>query len=570
MRRQALKAQDTNMPRNFHSPSGQRGVTTLVVVLSLLFILTLVVLASSNISLFEQKTTTNENRQKLADQTAEYAINLTGEWLKSNVTTIASKQASANGWLASGGTKRWVSCASITPGAGHPCLAEPVTARRNQMYFYNFSSSNDLPYSSMGGALGNVGGAAGGTFGTTTTVNALLCRVDTTLKDGSGISAPDCRLDPDPSSEARVAITLIATSTINGENASSTQKETWASYSAQVGFAAVPLVASGSIEGLGGGEIVAAANGGGYGLPVSMWSPCPIDIEAATPAAYPPGCTDAHPGGGVGSFQTCQLGEFLKATNPNGDWKAACAASNNACGCPSANQNPTDWMSGHSNSVKRENIDILDQDGNVGTTHGALPDITFFPGGTKYDGTDMDDPNDPLDDSLFEWIFGQDVVNENATAVNTNCGNGSENCALVALRDTFGAQIVANCNGFSATSSGIYYVTGACDFPNGQVGSSTSPVIVVVDGDVGPVSVGGNMDFFGMLFIRSNNKSASLTGNGSPEFYGAVVVEGVVNLTGSMRIVYDNGGTGTLDKGLPPNTRFAKLPGTWLDNATGF
>jgi hypothetical protein len=565
-------------PRDPQLAGSQRGVTTLVVVLSLMFILTLVVLASSNVSLFEQKTTTNENRQKLAEQTAEYAVNLSGEWLKSNLVRIASTKSSANGWLvASGPSKRWVRCDQVSSmPANHPCKAEPVQSRRLQMYFYTsdgtLAGSRNLPYGSMGGALGNVGGAGGATFSTTTTVNALLCRLDTTLRNGAGQPAPDCRVTPDPSSEPRVAITLLANSSLDNENATSTIKETWASFTNQVGFSAVPLVASGSIEGLGNGEVVAAANGGGYGLPVSMWSPCPIDIEQSPPAAYPTGCSDAHPGGGVGSFQTCQLGEFLKATPPDSDWKTTCAASNNACGCPSNNQNPTDWLSGHSNSVKRENTDILDQDGNAASNlHGKLPDITFFPGGVNYAGAQMDDPNDPLDDSLFEWIFGQDVVSEGNTSVNTNCGDGTENCALVALRDTFGATIVSDCSGFNASSSGVYYVTGTCDFPNNtQVGSSASPVIVVVNGDAGAVDIGGNLKFFGMFFVRSNNKAAIVSGNGNPEFYGAIVVEGKVSMTGGMRIVYDNTSAQSLDSGLPPNTRFAKLPGSWLDSQSGF
>jgi hypothetical protein len=564
-------------PRHPQFSGPQRGVTTLVVVLSLLFILTLVVLASSNVSLFEQKTTTNENRQKLAEQTAEYAVNLAGEWLKIHLVRIASTKASANGWLATGSTRRWVSCASVVSmAANHPCMAEPVSSRRNQMYFYTSNGQLDgvvnLPYALMGGALGNVGGSGGGTFPTTTTVNALLCRLDTTLKNGAGLPAPDCKLIPDPSSEPRVAITLMANSSLDNENARATVKETWASFTNSVGFSAVPLVASGSIEGLGNGEVVAAANGGGYGLPVSMWSPCPIDIEQSPPVSYPTGCTDAHPGSGVGSFQTCQLGEFLKNTSPDSDWKTTCAASNTACGCPANNTNPTDWLSGHSNGPKRENVDILDQDGNTSAnTHGKLPDITFFPGGTNYAGNQMDDPNDPLDDSLFEWIFGQDVVTEGNTAVNTNCGDGTENCAMVALRDTFGATIVSNCNGFNATSNGIYYVTGTCDFPNNtQVGSSSSPAIVVVNGDAGDVNIGGNLDFFGMLFVRSNNKSARVTSNGNPEFYGAIVVEGAVSMTGGLRLVYDNTSAQSLDGGLPPNTRFAKLPGSWLDSQSGF
>ena len=105
--------------------SRQRGVTTLVVVLSLLVIITLLVLASSNIALFEQKTATNENRQKLADQAAEYAVNMTGEFLKSNVTAIASKVG--NGWLVDAGvTKRWIKCSDATPfgSTAHPCFGE--------------------------------------------------------------------------------------------------------------------------------------------------------------------------------------------------------------------------------------------------------------------------------------------------------------------------------------------------------------------------------------------------------------------------------------------------------------
>ena len=39
----------------------QRGVATLMVALVILFILTVIILASSNVALFEQKTATNES-----------------------------------------------------------------------------------------------------------------------------------------------------------------------------------------------------------------------------------------------------------------------------------------------------------------------------------------------------------------------------------------------------------------------------------------------------------------------------------------------------------------------------
>src|SRR6478752_204879 len=95
------------------APRRQRGVTTLAITLSLLAILTIIVLASSSAGLFEQKTATNDNRSKLAQQAAEYALSVGGEFLKANVVNIASN-ADANGWLTSGGANlHWRSCNGI-------------------------------------------------------------------------------------------------------------------------------------------------------------------------------------------------------------------------------------------------------------------------------------------------------------------------------------------------------------------------------------------------------------------------------------------------------------------------
>lgn len=592
-----------------HGMKHQRGVTTLVVVLSLLVIITLLVLASSNIALFEQKTATNENRQKLADQAAEYAVNMSGEFLKTNVSALASKVG--NGWLVDAGiTKRWIKCSDALPFAStaHPCFGERdngvnattsltlIGGRRAQLYFYRFDGSTALPYASLGGTapLTAIGGAGGTTFPLTTTVNALLCRLDTTLtKDVSGSAkpAPDCRLDPCikgintclDTSLNRVAVVLTATSGLiandgtSNENATAVVKETWASYSGAAGAAAVPLIAAGSIEGLGNAEIVAAANGAGIGLPVSMWSACPVDIEKPLGQVYPANCT-APSGSGVGSVSTCQLGEFLKSTL-EADLKSTCATSSAACGCPSFNASNSDFLSGHSNTQKRENVDILDKDGyDPAAPVGALPDITFFP------DRGMDNPAEPLDDNLFEWIFGQEVVAEGATVV-TGCGGTlslahTNTCAdVVALKDTLSATVVATCAALGPASSGIYYVTGECDLPP-QIGTPTESVIVVVDGDAQDpskgVAVGGNSIFYGMLFIRSRYtmenalNNVHIKGSGGVQFYGSVVVEGAVDITGSIRIVYENASTDAPGKPLPSSTKFSRVPGSWLDSQSTF
>lgn len=121
-------------------------------------------------------------------------------------------------------------------------------------------------------------------------------------------------------------------------------------------------------------------------------------------------------------------------------------------------------------------------------------------------------------------------------------------------------------------------MTDDCDLP-AQVGTANESVIVIVDGDNQGgqgVRVSGNSVFYGMFFIRSRYtaddplNTVKLTGNGNIQFYGSVVVEGNVKMTGGMRIVYENTNTDTPGKKLPDSTRFARVPGSWLDAQTSF
>lgn len=546
----------------------QQGLTTLAITLLLLLIITLVVLFSTNVAFFEQRTTTNENRARLSEQAAEYALNLSGEFLKANVSDIVTV---GSGWLGSGGTRRWTLCSSVSPmPATHACMAERDAARRNHLYFYNFDGSASLPYSTAVGTLDGtaadkgIGGNTGTTFKTTTIVQALLCRLDTTVLVG-GVISPQCRAIPDEDSSNRIAVTLVANVMIAGENTNAIVKETWASISTSLGGSAVPLVAAGTVKGLGTATIVAGPNGGGPGAEVSVWSPCPVKFTNGTETISTTGCT--APAGGNGSVQTCQLDAFLNGT-PKEQLKTTCA-SGNTCGCPNSG---AEFLSG-GGAMKVERQDIVDRDGGLGTDINglAIPDIDFFPTSetTIPGGNSLDNNADALDDSMFEYLFSQDIMPEGATSVPSTCGPaGNENCALVALRDNLNATIVAGCGGFGPTSTGLYYVTGACTFPNNtNVGSATSSVVIVVNGDAGNVSFRNN--FFGMLFIRSNNDAAQFSSNGG-RFFGSIVVEGEVDLTGNVYIVYDNTSTDTPGKPLPANTRFAKVTGSWLDNNTGF
>lgn len=540
----------SKLASHLHSKSRQQGVTTLAITLLLLVILTVVVLFSTNVAFFEQRTTSNEIRARLAEQAAEFSLNLSGEYLKSQRTVIISQNAANNGWLATG-TERWVQCASVSPMPDdHPCMAERNAARRGEMYFYQHNGSQLLPYGSMVGAISAVQ-TSGSSFNANTQVRALLCRIDATVTPN-----PDCRLTP--SAGNNIAVTLLAEVTLPGESTSAIVKETWATYSESNPLSAVPLAAAGFVVGSGNVEIVASPNAGGYGLPVSIWASNDVDISCAG-------------GGSCASISTCHIGEFLQLT-PESQLKTTCVTSNNACGCPAPNSGSSDFLSGKvtpanlcvSNPALCENIDILDRDGGIG----ALPDVQFFPGTSSQDGVRLDDPNVEDDDSLFEWIFGVDYVvnNDGSTAVNNNCA-GPTNCAVFALLNDFNATQLSDCSTLGPNSSGIYYVTGTCNLP-GQVGSPTNSVIVVVEMDARL----NNTNFYGMLFVRSNdyiNNPASFRGQGNSTVIGSVVVEGNADITGSLTIIYDEAAVSGGGDELPRNARFGKVPGSWLDSRSG-
>lgn len=549
-------------PGSFSRRSRQQGVTTLAITIILLVVITMMVLFSGNVGFFEQRTTTNENRAKITQSAAEYALNLAGEYLKANRNNLISNTA-GSGWLAtSGGSKRWAPCADVGADVdgdgineednefpvGHPCLSERDPERRSGLYFWTADGTTGgsqlLPYRSIIPDAAEVEEGLGGTadFAATTNVRALLCRLDT-----SDLSNVHCALQPVAGN--RVALYLIADAHLTNESGDAEAKVAWATYSSFSPSAAVPLIASGTVEGLGNGQIVAAPNAGGYGLPASIWSPNDVDIEASS-------------GGGVGSVSTCYVGDYLKST-PESELKTTCATSNNACGCDASSQEATTYLSGHAGSIKREREDILDVD----SGKGSLPDIQFFP------GAGMDKVGDDTDDSLFEYTFDPvtNVVADHDASGTTleNCGAGSQNCVDYVMREEFSATVVADCSGLDANSSGIIYVTGPCTDLPGTVGSAESPVIVVINQGSTEMHLNNGV-FYGMLFLHSDDQSASLRGNGTVKVFGAVVVEGDVDFQGNLTIVYDDTSAASDTNKLPDSAKFGLVPGSWLDAKTAF
>ena len=254
-------------------PTHQRGVSTLAVTLILLVIITAMVLFSTSVGYFEQRTTTNQNRARIAEQSAEYALSLAGEYLKANREKLISDEVADAGWFATGST-RWAECSDVGTvdtaaldsefPAGHPCLSERDVDRRAQLYFWTSDGTTtgtaELPYTAVIPTAAQVEDGVGGTadFTADTGVGALLCRLDT-----SDLSDVECALEPVAGN--RIALTLVAQASLTGEGADAVVKEAWATYNSFVPSAAVPLVDSGCVKWVGNEKIVSEHKSGGYG-----------------------------------------------------------------------------------------------------------------------------------------------------------------------------------------------------------------------------------------------------------------------------------------------------------------
>jgi hypothetical protein len=587
----------TPSPESLRFPTrrSQRGVTTLTVVLLLLGIITIIVLFSTNVAYFEQRTTTNENRARIGEQAAELALNVTGEWLKSQLAVIVSSRdlpdAADDGWLNPAlASHRWARCADATEQIEddsyvHPCesiIGNSMVDASNpfaELYFYSrggVATGNADPTTPdvAGTDIHNVirdplfdATALGlttqsnSTFAVAPKVQAVLCRIDATDP-----ANPRCALEPERGNN--IAITLISSASMGDESTSAIIKETWSSYNEFNPAATVPLVASGTVKGLGNAEIVAAPNAGGFGLPASIWSPCPVSVTGIQTTTDP----NCESSGGVGSVSTCHLGGYLGDV-PVSDLLTTCAGQGNACGCP-ASISDHDYLSGPQGGARPKGIDILDitpMNATLGRT-----DIDFFPG----HGLDSDD--DPTDDNLFEWIFNLDYVSKSADGSSLendgmgetaqDCGDeANEDCAIWALQNELGARSVtcAQIRAEGEAARGLYYVTDSavalCTLPR-QLGSPTSPVIVVLDNEA---RLNASL-VYGMVFVRSPDNSAVMRGTGNNQIFGALVVEGNADMAGSFTLVYVDWSTIGVDpEAPPPASFFGRVSGSWLDATKG-
>lgn len=510
------------MSRRISSPrKRQQGAATLFIALTLLAILTVVTIFAANVGYFEQKSSANDYRHKLAFQAAEAGLNQAIEFLKVNSAELVS--GGTGGWLMPG-AERWIPCDAPLPAgvAYDPCTAEADAGRRSRMYRYVGTTNGVLPLSEdmPGGAsqtFTSTGGASAmgaGGFTTDYRTYASLCRLDVS----SGV--PRCSLVP--TEEGTFFITVISEGQLQGENTSSRLKQSFASYRLLGRQPDAPLIAAGAVNAGGSADLVANPNGGGFGVPLSIWAKDNADVAN-------------------NAINTCQIGEWLNnygggsAPSPQNVIDGVCAA----CTCTGLRRG-FGLISGKettTGTIRVEGIDVLDVEGSGGDVNvDGAKDSTYFPA------------------DLFQYVFG---VPDTVAVPPAPSGS----------TDYLGknASDIPSCSALNSASSGLfwYHGTSDCEILT-NMGTLAEPLVLVTDRKV---KLGSGAQFFGILYIRDENLSTDplLTAAGGGQIYGAVILEGTSTISGGPSIIFNKTTLQNIYNS-PKFMRYGAVPGSWSDS----
>jgi hypothetical protein len=269
-------------------------------------LLTLMMFFAIRVGVFEQRVASNEMRQKLAFHAAESGVQQAKEYFRANPIVAASAienvlSDGTDGWL-SPGNERWLPCSGaglVLSGTGaHPCFIEPDVTLRPNMYYWSHNNSLELPLST--------GSIWPGT-GEVVDVQALLCLLHLDYELDPVVQG--CSMDPDLVDGSRYMITLISRGQgdcNNGADCSSEAviREMVSNFGGASGgqAPAVPLTTKNMFPPSGAAEVVANPNGGGVGVPTSVWmnrnAQCTPDGSAIDPSQ--------------GSWATCEAHEWYE------------------------------------------------------------------------------------------------------------------------------------------------------------------------------------------------------------------------------------------------------------------
>ncbi len=438
--------------KNRINGSGERGGLTIFTAVIVLILMTLMVVYATRVSVLETKGSGNEVRQKEAFQVAEAALDQGIMYLLANVSKILSSRENVfpdgtaftgDGWLVSG-SPRWVSCTATEVAlTNHPCGGE-IPAPVGAFYYDNPATNtgvDSLPLNQ-----------AGFPTGATARLSALMC-----ANPGAGTcgSAPT---SDEEEAAATLVITLLAYGYSDCTNIASpptcTGQATVAlpisNYKKMEGSPAVPLITKSTLPPTGTSEIAGNPNGGGVGVPMSIW------------ANNNSSCPPLSPISSSGSWQTCELQEWYHSIDP--PVNVVCEAVNCMCGSGNDTDQFVSWKKSGETHV---GIDIVNDQNfpcDLFEAYFGVPGSQYHQ--IKNTGTILPDCSTlgPQSNGMI-WISGPSCT------INANTVIGSPNSPVVLIT----AASTTTFNG-GTTVYGVLYIFDGED--SGAVLASTGSIVI--------------------------------------------------------------------------------------------
>lgn len=303
----------------------QSGMITTFTGILILVLLTLMMFFAVRVGVFEQRVSSNEMRQKQAFHAAESGIQHAKEYFKAHnhKVILASSRIDmlsdgTDGWLAAG-NERWQPCSGASldlNGTGsHPCFAEPNVGLRSDLYYWSHNNSISVPVATDSLLQST---------GETVDVQALLCVL--VIDPDADPPVQGCSTDTSLVDGTRYMITLLAHGQADCDNGANCQaealvREQISNFGGAAGgqAPAVPLTTKNMFPPTGNAEVVANPNGGGVGVPISVWmnhnASCSVDGSTIDPSQ--------------GSWATCEAHEWyeLDSLPENAECPGSCSCS---------------------------------------------------------------------------------------------------------------------------------------------------------------------------------------------------------------------------------------------------
>lgn len=560
----------------------QRGAATLITALILLLAITLVTFSAARVGVTEQRTSINDVRAKTAQEVAQAAVEYGYAYLDKNHSQMAL--TAAGGWWGS-----WVACTASDTAV--PC------GDGNNHNLYNAAGPgypNWVKYTVPIDKAMPVGATVSGGSAYTYALYYLAPCV----QDCGGVAAV-------PADNSTVVIVANVTST-DPLAGSAQARLVVRGYSSLARIPSTPLMAAGLISTNGNMSIW----GNATGIPTFVAAPANNPNVTEIALVNPP------PAQGVSytatAFNTTpsQNGGNPKPT-PNNlkdptSYDQLTATSTAVVN--SGDKTTTTVTTGTPLSVwvKDLNGNGLSDDGSEvrfqGAANGTCRNLQYVPGSScnRYELTNRD----VNQTQRFDVVAGTRIAGyqngqtfcepfpgtvppypdaprnnpaaalPNITPLGTVCNVflppdpdmfsyafGVVDAQRDLIKYSLATTIISNCTGLAAKPPGRYWVTGECSIGADNIGSRTSPYVLIIDGAA--LHLNGNGSFWGFIYSRGTAGSAPIELNGGFTLYGALISDhNIEQVNGTFNSVYD---ADVLLRAGQQTGGFSRLSGGWID-----